>query len=114
LSEIGAQPDLGVGSLAKALDIHQTTASNLVKSLVALDLVVTSRDGPDKRAVQLRLTTAGERMLRKAPGPFAGVLPEALARIDPEALLRLDQDLALLIAHLQPDERAAGIPLAHM
>jgi hypothetical protein len=53
-------------------------------------------------------------VLRKAPGPFAGVLPEALANLDSATLKRLDHDLALLIAALHPDERAAGMPLAQM
>jgi len=114
LSVIAANPDIGVGGLAKAMDVHQTTASNLVRSLVALELAVANRDGPDKRAVQLRLTAAGTRVLRKAPGPFAGVLPEALAMLDPATLARLDHDLGTLIALLQADERAAGIPLAQM
>jgi hypothetical protein len=52
--------------------------------------------------------------MRKAPGPFTGVLPEALAGLDAATLERLDQDLALLITALQADERAAGIPLAQM
>jgi len=53
-------------------------------------------------------------VLRKAPGPFAGVLPGALAQLDPEVLARLDQDLGLLLEKLQADERAAGIPLAQL
>jgi DNA-binding MarR family transcriptional regulator len=114
LSVIGAQTDIGVGGLAKAMDVHQTTASNLVKTLVALELVVANRNGPDKRAVQLQLTVAGMRVLRKSPGPFAGVLPEALAMLDPATLARLDQDLGALIDLLQTDERATGIPLAQM
>jgi hypothetical protein len=52
--------------------------------------------------------------LRKAPGPFAGVLPDALAQLDPATLARLDHDLALLIDLLKADERGAGIPLAQM
>ncbi len=114
LSVMQEQPDIGVGGLAQAMDIHQTTASNLVKALVALDLVVTTRDEADRRATRLRITPAGLRVLEKAPGPFTGVLPQALAALNTETLERLDQDLATLLRHLQPDEHAAGIPLAQM
>lgn len=114
LSVIAAQPDLGVNDLARAMDIHQTTASNLVKALLGLSLIASHRNGPDRRAVQLRALPAGERLLRKAPGPFGGVLPDALARLDPQVLERLDQDLGALITALDADERAAGIPLAQM
>ena len=114
LSVVRAAPGIGVNGLARAMDIHQTTASNLVKAMVAADLIVAEKKGPDRRAVQLRVLPAGGRVLRKAPGPFAGVLPEALGRLDAEILQRLDHDLSLLLAELHIDEKAAGIPLAQM
>jgi DNA-binding MarR family transcriptional regulator len=114
LSVVRAAPGIGVGGLARAMDIHQTTASNLVKSLVAMELVVAQRNGSDRRAVQLHVTGAAARVLRRAPGPFAGVLPEALAQLDSRTLDRLDRDLAKLLALLHADERAARIPLAQL
>jgi DNA-binding MarR family transcriptional regulator len=101
LSVVRASPGIGVTGLARAMDIHQTTASNLVKSLVAMQLLVAAKDGSDRRAVQLRLASTGGRVLRKAPGPFAGALPEALARLDPKTLQRLDRDLSALLAELK-------------
>jgi DNA-binding MarR family transcriptional regulator len=114
LSVIRANPGIGINGLACAMDIHQSTASNLVKALVAATLVVAEKNGPDRRAVQLRILPAGVRVLRKAPGPFAGVLPDALDRLDIATLDRLEQDLSSLIAALQVDEQSAGIPLAQM
>jgi DNA-binding MarR family transcriptional regulator len=114
LSVVRATPGIGVNALARSMDIHQTTASNLVKSLVAMEFVLAERNGPDRRAVQLRITPAGGRVLRKAPGPFAGVLPDALERLDAKTLDRLDRDLAKLLAELHADERAARTPLAQM
>lgn len=114
LSVIANQPSIGVGGLARAMDIHQTTASNLVRVLLKAELIASDRNGPDRRTVQLRMLPAGLRVLRRAPGPFSGVLPDALARLDTATLDRLDQDLALLIDALQADERAAGIPLGNM
>jgi DNA-binding MarR family transcriptional regulator len=114
LSIIQAQPGLGVNGLAAAMDIHQTTASNLIRSLAAASLVSVVRSAADRRSVQLQLLPAGEAVLGKAPGPFAGVLPEALASLDADTLERLDRDLARLIAVLNADQRAAGLPLAHL
>ena len=54
---------------------------------------------------------AGARALRRAPGPFAGVLPTALGSLDSSTLARLDRDLGKLIAALGADERGAHIPL---
>jgi DNA-binding MarR family transcriptional regulator len=114
LSLIQARAGIGVNELARAMDVHQSTASNLVKTLVARELIAAAKDGPDRRTVQLRVLPAGRRVLRRAPGPFEGVLPNALASLDPRTLARLERDLSKLIAVLDTDERAAHIPLSQV
>jgi DNA-binding MarR family transcriptional regulator len=114
LSLIRANPGIGLSDLARAMDVHQTIARNLVKTLVVSGLVVTERNAPDRRAVQLRVVMAGARVLHKAPQPFAGVLPEALSRLDAKTLTRLDRDLSSLLSELHADERASAIPLAQI
>jgi DNA-binding MarR family transcriptional regulator len=114
ISVIDHEPDIRVGGLAQAMDIHQTTASNLVKGLVHSGYVEASRDLADRRSNRLRLTPEGKKILKKAPGPFSGVLPQALTALDKESLDRLDEDLGKLLAILSTDERAARIPLAQM
>ncbi len=114
LSAIRAQPGIGMNDLANALDIHQTTASNLVKALLKLGLVKVERKGVDKRAVQLYILAAGRALLKKVPGPFSGVLPKALSELDTKTLLRLEQDLSQLLMLLNADESAAKTPLAQL
>lgn len=114
LSIIAGRPGMGVSLLARDMDIHQTTASNLVKALLQQGLVEARRDGTDRRSVQLRILPPGRQALRRVPGPFSGVLPDALARLDSATLERLDRDLGVLIDMLQADERGAGIPLANL
>jgi DNA-binding MarR family transcriptional regulator len=112
LSVIRDRPDINVTDVARAMDVHQSTASNLIKTLIAQQLVSAAKsDSADRRRVQLRLMPAGARILRRAPGPFAGVLPAALANVHPKTLARLDKDLGELISALGADERGAGIPL---
>ncbi|MFG6428386.1 MarR family winged helix-turn-helix transcriptional regulator [Roseateles sp. LYH14W] len=111
LSIISTSEGLGVSALARAMHIHQSTASNLVKALIERELIVAAKDGPDKRTVQLHLLPAGRKVLKRVPGPFSGVLPQALANLDPPTLQRLDTDLAQLIVVLGADERGAQIPL---
>lgn len=106
LGIIATRPGVGVGELALAMDIHQSTASNLVKTLIGRDLAVAAKDGLDRRTVQLRVTPAGRRLLRNAPVPLAGGLPQALARLDLSTLSRLEHDLSLLIAELDTDAAA--------
>lgn len=111
LSIVKARPGLGVSELARAMDVKQSTASNLVKALAERGLLSISREGSDRRTVQLAVLPAGRKVLRQAPGPFAGVLPQALASLDSATLERLDADLATLIAVLGADPHGANIPL---
>jgi DNA-binding MarR family transcriptional regulator len=111
LSVIRDRPGIGVKELALAMDVHQSTTSPLVQSLVAHKLVEACKRAADRRTVQLHVLAAGSRVLRRAPGPFTGVLPQALARLDAETLARLEQDLGRLIDALDADEHGARIPL---
>ena len=114
LSVIRDRPGIGVNELARAMDVRQPTASNLVRSLVEQGMLEVRKDERDGRAVMLHLLAAGARVLKRAPGPFTGVLPEALAGLDPDTLERLERDLAILIKALWADERGASIPLSQM
>ncbi len=111
LSVIQQTPGIGVNDLARAMDVRQPTASNLVRTLVDQDLVEVRKDERDRRAVQLHLRPGGARVLRRAPGPFAGVLPQALSSLDGATLQRLETDLSALIAALDSDTSGAAIPL---
>lgn len=113
LSVIRERPGIGVGDLARSLDIHPSTASNLVRALVERELIEGIKDGIDRRALRLRLRPAGLRVLKRTPGPFSGVLPQALAKLDATALERMSADLATLIRLLEADE-GAQTPLADL
>jgi DNA-binding MarR family transcriptional regulator len=111
LSVIQAQPGVGTGAVARAMDIHQSTASNLLRGLIEAGLAEASRDGEDKRAVQLRVTAKGRKALARAPGPFTGILPEALMRLDEQTLARLDRDLAEVVRQLGPEAHGKNVPI---
>jgi len=114
LSIVRDQPGVGVGALARAMSIHQSTASNLVRTLIEREMVVAVKQGADRRAVQLNLLPAGAKVLKNAPGPFAGLLPDALKSLPPETLARLQVDLAQLIVAIAADEAGASIPLSSL
>lgn len=111
LGVIGEHPGIGVNDLADAMDVHQSTASNLLRALTAEGLVQADRDDADKRAVRLKATAKGRKLLKDAPGPYTGVLPEALVALEARTLKRLDRDLGTLIALVGPEEDGARIPL---
>ncbi len=114
LSVIRDQPGIGMGQLAKNMDVHQSTASNLVRVLQHKELLRMDKDEADKRHVHLHVTPQAMDLLAKVPGPFEGVLPGALDQLSPLTLQRLDQDLAELIALLKADEAAGQLPLAQL
>ena len=114
LSVIREQPGIGMGELAKCMDVHQSTASNLVRALQQKELIRMDKDANDKRHVHLYITPPALALLARAPGPLEGVLPAALDVLNPQTLQRLDQDLAELIALLKADETAGSIPLAQL
>jgi DNA-binding MarR family transcriptional regulator len=114
LGIIGAQPGIGVGGLARAMHVHQSTASNLVRALVDRGLVVTAREGADRRAVQLRLLPAGTELLARAPGPYTGLLVQALDRMDTATLGRLEGDLTRLAQVMGIGDDAPALPIAQL
>lgn len=114
LSVIKANPGIGMGGVAVSMDIHQSTASNLVKTLLRKELITMVKAPEDRRHVQLKILPAGSRLLKNVPGPFEGVLPDALGNLSAETLHRLDADLAQLIALLNADETAEETPLAEI
>lgn len=114
LAVIKANPGIGMGGVASHMEIHQSTASNLTRVLLRKELISLTKASGDRRNVCLKILPAGSRLLRKAPGPFEGVLPQALGQLSFQTLLRLDQDLGELIELLNADESAAQIPLAQL
>lgn len=97
LAEIAETKDLTVSGLAKAMSVHQSTASNLMDKLVTDGYVIRSKGMEDRRVVYLSLTELGDSVLSKAPKPYRGVLPDALMRLNPTTLHALNSHLSELI-----------------
>jgi DNA-binding MarR family transcriptional regulator len=115
LHELQAAPGIGVSDLAHRLSIHQTTCSQLVEKLVTRGYVVKARSDRDQRRVGLTITKAALKVLKDAPGPAEGLIPEALLGLSEATLQSLMRDLGKLIdgLHLQ-DEQAADRPLSDL
>ena len=115
LSAIDRTPGMRVTELAKSMSIHQSTASNLVERLERNKLIVRQRDDEDQRVVRLQLTTAGKKIVAKAPGPPEGILPHALKQLSFQDLLELRAKLVKLTGHLViRDARGKTTPLSEM
>jgi len=96
LAEIARSRGISVNDLSSRMALHQTTASNLVNALVERKLIRRERDEADQRIVRLCVTTDGKRMLLRAPGPYAGLLVDALRNLEVTDLRRLHAALVVL------------------
>jgi MarR family transcriptional regulator, organic hydroperoxide resistance regulator len=116
LSIVAQQPGIGTNALACAMDVHQSTASNLVRALTGKGLIQATRDAVDRRAVHLQASEEGLALLARAPGPWTGVLPQALNQMSPHELEQLAHHLSKLISQLgaSVDPHAARTPLANL
>lgn len=115
LQEVAKTPDIGVSELAERLSIHQSTCSQLVEKLVHRGLVIKERSKEDQRRVGLCLSEEASKILKNAPGPAEGILPEALQALTESALLALDKSLIEVIGQLSTkDDKLADRPLADL
>lgn len=115
LLEVAKIPEIGVSELADRLSIHQSTCSQLVEKLVARDLIDKVRSKEDQRRVGLRLKGEALKILKNAPGPSEGILPEALNALPESALLTLDKSLIELIDQLRiRNDKYADKPLSDL
>jgi DNA-binding MarR family transcriptional regulator len=101
VAEISGNSNMTVSELAKAMSIHQSTASNLIDKLEIDGYVTRIKNTKDKRSVCLTLTTKGHEILQKAPPPYQGILPDALMKLHPEILVELHQNLTILVSKMQ-------------
>lgn len=115
LQEIGNRPGIGVSELAERLSMHQSTCSQLVEKLASRDLICKEHSKEDQRRVGLRLTGQVAAMLKKAPGPAEGILPQALGAMQESALRSLDNALLEVIGqrHMR-DDKLAEKPLSEL
>jgi len=115
LQEVNNAPGIGVSELSERLSIHQSTGSQLVEKLVARNLINKERSKEDQRRVGLWLTTEASSLLKNAPGPAEGILPEALQALPESALLTLENSLIEVIGQLRiRDDKLADSPLSDL
>jgi len=107
LWEVNQNPTLSVSELARAMAMHQSTVSNLIDRLARAKLIERVRTANDQRVVTLSLTESGKQMLKRAPKPARGVLPEALHRLGEAELTSLDKLLGRVLNQMHPTDTAS-------
>lgn len=112
LWELKHHPGMRISDVARAMAIHQSTASNMLDKLEGRALVRRERGKPDHRVVQVYLTRAGEEVLALAPAPARGVLNDALDGMPRGSLQQLDTLLGQVVRAIRRhnDADAGEIP----
>lgn len=111
LREIAAAGEMRISQVARALTIHQSTASNLLDKLETRGLIARQRGGnrADQRVVMVVLTPEGQALLARAGNLDHGPLAEALNRLSPAELAELGQGLDKLVAVLPAGQMDPGM-----
>ncbi len=97
LWHISARPGLRISELAEAMQIHHSTASNMLDKLEDRALLRRERQVLDNRVVHLHLTDKGQELVLGVPGPLQGRLRNALQRVPAKTLDGLFAGLSRLL-----------------
>lgn len=115
LAEIDSHQTLTVTQLAQSMSIHQSTASNLIEKLEKDGYVQRVRSSLDRRVVLLSLCLKGKELIKKAPIPHRGMLPDALNQMNAEHLMSLKSLLTEVVDLMQsPASQDAFEPLGQL
>ncbi|HEY8600987.1 MAG TPA: MarR family transcriptional regulator [Thermomicrobiales bacterium] len=87
---------LSLGALAAAEQVRPPTMTRLVAALEAAGLVTREADPGDGRAILIRATSAGQRLLQEGRDRRTAVLARQLAALPPDDLATLERAAELL------------------
>lgn len=86
--------EMTMSQLADVLDVSDSNATGLVDRLEERGLVVRDRVPEDRRVVVVKVTEAGERLLREVDALTDDILRSVLGRLDSAQLLGVGQAIA--------------------
>jgi DNA-binding MarR family transcriptional regulator len=113
LHELSRRGDaITAGAVARAVSLSQATLTGIAERLEKRGLVVRRRSDHDRRQVLLRITPAGEALVREAPLLQPAFLRafESLPERRQETLLAALRELAALMAGPEPGAVSAQEP----
>ncbi len=107
LQRLREEPGLRVNDLALRHRLANNTVSTLIQQMVVAGLVIRTEDPADRRAVRLRLSTAGLSMLADWQHAHERRLEKAmnhLTAVDRTVVLAALPALSRLVDHLERDD----------
>jgi DNA-binding MarR family transcriptional regulator len=108
LQQLARSPAQSINDLADLTHTHQSSVSVVVRRLVDHGLVTRRQGADDARRVELRISGAGQTLLRRSPGTPQARLIAALERMPSAARTKLSE----LLDHVVNEMGAAAEPAA--
>lgn len=109
LEQLGRAPAQSINELAELTRTHQSSVSVVVRRLVERGLAARRQADDDARRVELRITVAGQTLLRRSPATPQGRLIEALERIPPTARSRFAELLERIVEEMGASRESAAM-----
>jgi len=81
LKTIARKKSLPLGELSKEMYLDPSTVTGVIDRLEGKGYVVRDRDKTDRRVVNVRLTPAGESLVKKTPNPAQGKMVHGLGKL---------------------------------
>ena len=105
LEQLGQSPAQSVNELAELTRTHQSSVSVVASRLVERGLAARRQSDNDARRVELRITSAGQALLRRSPATPQSRMITALERMPPGSLA----SLAELLDNMVEEMGAGGV-----
>jgi DNA-binding MarR family transcriptional regulator len=109
LSTLARHPQLSLNELAGHTRTHQSTVSVVVSKLVERGLLKRESSSADARRLELRLTSDGKQLLRRAPGAAQERLIQAIEALPATGRAQLSRLLYSLVESMEVADQEPGM-----
>ena len=97
LKTISREKSLPLGELSKKMYLDPSTISGVIDRLESKGYVIRDRNQEDRRIVRVRLTPAGESLVKKAPNPAQGKMIHGLRGLNKHELSVIYESVQKLV-----------------
>lgn len=102
---LGRSPNVTAGTLARAMCVHPSTLTGILRRLEARGLLQRKRDRNDARRALLVLTAAGKKLDSLQSGSVEAAVRRTMSRLDRDELDEVRKVLGLLTEELTRADR---------
>ena len=113
LTVLASEPGIDQSRLARALAFDKVTVLRVLRGLETRGLVARVVSQTNRRQMAVRLTPAGQRLLKKAEAPVHDAYAQLMAPLNDGQRAEFIQLLQIMTDGLSEQARASFVPLHH-